>query len=533
MNAPASDRSAPSVAPWRRSTWVVLIATLSLLTFLVAGYHPYAEDGGMYLARVLALLHPGMFVLDAGFVREPLRVSLFAPLLIALCRVARLPLAWVLLTLNLAAIAALLASGRELLRRCISSERAQLAGIALLGAWATMPIAATSLMLTDPYVTARSFSTPLTLLALAFALDEWQASATTRFRRPAFLCAASLAAAFAFHPLMAVYAAVLVLLLRLIRRPHPLAALATLMLAAMAMAAAMQALAPADSPAVVAADVSRYYWFLSQWHWYEIIGLVAPLAVIASLTASPRLGFTAAAHRLTRAATVFAVLGCTIALLFAHENFRSHFVARFQPLRVYCLIYALLPLLLGAALEQSCRHAAQRRRAAGSRRSATLFRVLPATVIVASAIGMFAVQRSTFPASGQLELPWQTENPNPWVRAFVWIRGNTPPNAVFAMEARYVNIHGEDAQIFRAIAQRSALPDFSKDGGEASQLPQLAAQWQQAAAAQQQLSAQTDALRDARLQPLGATWMLLLSSAHTAHPCLYDNGTVKVCELER
>ena len=68
-------------------------------------------------------------------------------------------------------------------------------------------------------------------------------------------------------------------------------------------------------------------------------------------------------------------------------------------------------------------------------------------------------------------------------------------------------------------------------GGEAAIAPSLAAQWQQGANAQINLSNETDTLRDARLLPLGVTWMVLHAAAPTAHPCPYNNGTIKVCSL--
>jgi hypothetical protein len=143
---------------------------------------------------------------------------------------------------------------------------------------------------------------------------------------------------------------------------------------------------------------------------------------------------------------------------------------------------------------------------------------------------MFFIQRNTFPASTHLELPGRI-NPNPWVRAFLWARDNTPPNAVFALDARYINQRGEDAQTFRAIALRSALPDFSKDGGEAAITPALAADWHRAATAQADLSSTSDAERDLRVLPLGATWMVVHTNTTTSHRCPYRNDTVKVCQL--
>jgi hypothetical protein len=146
--------------------------------------------------------------------------------------------------------------------------------------------------------------------------------------------------------------------------------------------------------------------------------------------------------------------------------------------------------------------------------------------------GIFlAVQRASFPASPHLELPGKTDA-SPWVQAFVWARANTAPDALFALDARYVNLDGEDAQNFRAISQRSSLPDFSKDGGEAANQPALAARWQPAADAQQHLSALPAAERRARLKAFDPDWMVLASSAAVDTPCPYDNGAIKICRFQ-
>ena len=42
-----------------------------------------------------------------------------------------------------------------------------------------------------------------------------------------------------------------------------------------------------------------------------------------------------------------------------------------------------------------------------------------------------------------------------------------------ALDAQYITKPGEDAQGFRAIAERSALPDYSKDGGVVTNKPEL------------------------------------------------------------
>jgi hypothetical protein len=119
----------------------------------------------------------------------------------------------------------------------------------------------------------------------------------------------------------------------------------------------------------------------------------------------------------------------------------------------------------------------------------------------------------------------------------VWVRGNTPQDALFALDADYINAAGEDAQCFRAIAERSALPDYSKDGGEASIAPELAGGWAMGQAAQQGLSrssrnaTEADAARIAALRPLGVSWVVMAADAATSFDCPYRNAAVRVCRL--
>jgi hypothetical protein len=391
----------------------------------------------------------------------------------------------------------------------------------------------------DPYVTARSLSTPLSLLAVAFALENW----TTRVAHPrdsstvagwgALLgCTVSLILAAAFHPLMAAYAFAFVLVLRLTRLRQRHLAWALLTLSALALAAALHLFAPSETPDLIAAERSRYYWFLSQWQWYELLGLAGPLVVLTALLRRFRkqsnpLSKTAAT--LCRASIAIGCIATLVVLLFTQEGSSTHLVARIQPLRVFLLIYAIMTLLLGATFTQLALEGRQRLRSNTAR---TALASLPVIVLLALAATMFYVQRQTFPTSEHLEFPWLAgQNPNPWVRAFLWARASTPPDALFALDTKYVNEDGEDAQAFRATALRSAVPDFSKDGGEAAITPSLAEQWKQGADAQTHLSTETDAVRDARLIPLGVTWMVLHAAAPTTHPCPYNNGTIKVCRL--
>jgi hypothetical protein len=502
------------------------LLALTALTLLLNGYHPLAEDGGLYVAGVQLTLDPTLFPHYTVFVSEHLHFSIFAPVLAFVVHFTHLSLAWVVLLTDLLSLWLTFYAAHRILQRTISSEAAQFVGLCLLAAFWTLPIAGTSLLLMDPYVTARSLSTPLSLLAVALALDD------RSNLRPIINSALCLIVAAAFHPLMAAYAFAFVFVLRLTRLRQRYVAYALLALSALALAAILQTVAPTETPAIIAAEKSRYYWFLSQWQWFELLGLIGPLAVLAALLTRYRKqsdALNAAAAALCRACIAIGCIATLVVLCFAHEGSRSHLVARMQPLRVFLLIYALMTLLLGATLTQIALETRQRLHSHAPRLALAS---LPAIVIVTLAGTMFYVQRQTFPASEHLEFPWLArQNPNPWVQAFLWARDNTPPDALFALDAKYVNEDGEDAQTFRPIALRSALPDFSKDGGEAAITPSLASQWLQGADAQTNLSTETDAVRDARLLPLGVTWMVLHAAALTAHECPYNNGIIKVCSL--
>ena len=67
--------------PQERFDPVPLLVTASLTVFaiLIHGYHPYAEDGGIYLPGILKLVHPELYPTWTGFVTAQTRFSLFAP----------------------------------------------------------------------------------------------------------------------------------------------------------------------------------------------------------------------------------------------------------------------------------------------------------------------------------------------------------------------------------------------------------------------------------------------------------------------
>jgi hypothetical protein len=144
--------------------------------------------------------------------------------------------------------------------------------------------------------------------------------------------------------------------------------------------------------------------------------------------------------------------------------------------------------------------------------------------------GMFLAQRALFPASSHFEWPW-TSPKNEWAQAFVWIRQNTPTNAVFALDPMHMEIPGEDAHGFRVMAQRSRLADVLKDSGAVSMFPPLAEEWLGQVRAQSNWK--TLKLEDfQRLRTdYGVTWVVLQQPGLPGLDCPYRNSAILVCSI--
>jgi len=151
--------------------------------------------------------------------------------------------------------------------------------------------------------------------------------------------------------------------------------------------------------------------------------------------------------------------------------------------------------------------------------------------------GMFYAQRQMYPASPHLELPFVATG-NGWLQAFAWIRQNTPVDTVFALDPHYETLPDEDYHGFRALAERSVLADYEKDGGMACRVPRLAPRWLKEVTAlngwRNFQPADFQRLRD----DYGVAWVVL-SRAYAQYPvsdtndmtCPYQNQEVKVCRL--
>lgn len=504
------SRTIPIAAPPHPTRLAPVL--LAPLVLVINGYHPFAGDAGIYIAAVQHILNPTLYPLNAVFVTAFTRLSVFPWMLAALIRLAPLPLAWTLLLIHLLSIFLFLESVRQLARRLFTAEPPRWYAILLAAACCGLPVAGTALVVMDPYLTARSFSTPLTLFAIAACLDAVKSHPALRTR--AWLRTALLLLLTAlFHPLMGAYALAFVILLALISSSRTRFAVA---LCAAAYVLAGVAFTVAHFLPISAAyrqAVSlpqRSFLFLSRWHWYEILGLVLPL-VLCHL----------AARRFPRSSPVGALcfacflMGSTtviIAALFI-PSAGPYLLVPFQLLRSFHIVY-VTGIVLSAGLLSAL-----------SRRS--LLAIAAAFIVIFAA--MFTAQRAFWPGSPRIEMPGQPSY-NPWQQAFLWIRIHTPANAVFAFDPQLVYQPGEDEQGFRAISERDHLAD-DKDAGIVADLPHLANRWATQRNAESSVNRMTDQQRKAALLPTGATWLLLNPESPTNGPCPYENSKVKVCKL--
>ena len=435
------------------------LTALTLAAAGILGYHPYSEDGGIYLAEIKRALDPGLYPYGREFVAGHLGWSGFTAGVVAIVRVSGWRLEWVMLCLYFLSLWGLLIGVCQLAGRMYGDSRAQWGATGLVALCLTMPIAGTSLLLMDPYVTARSVCLALTLLGMS-GVVHYRVDQARKGRLAWGLIA--LGGAVAVHPLMGGYGVGAVWILGCVldrRRWVRVGGVVGLALAAFVMGRIVQDLAQGETGDYVRVAATRYYWFLGEWQWYEWIGVVAPVGILVWV--GWRRGGSPLERGMAQMGVCLGGIGMMVAGVYAREGGRVHAVARMQPLRCFQVVYVVLLMVIGGWVGE---------------------RVLRGSVWrwgVAMALlggGMLYVERATYPGSGHLEVPG-VRVVNQWEEAFVWVKGNTPRDALFGLDADYVHRAGEDAQGFRAVAERSVLPDYSKDGGQAAIRPELTEAW--------------------------------------------------------
>jgi hypothetical protein len=472
-----------------------LLLLLTLGALLVHGYHPWVEDAEIYLPGVEKSLHPELFPFNAQFFASHAHLTLFPNFIAASVRLSHLPLEVVLFFWQIASIFLLLLACWQLIGKCFPDESARWAGVALVAALLTLPVTGTGLYILDQYVNPRNLVACAAIFAIAKVVDG-------KYIQAGLI----LVCAVAIHPLMSgfvlSYCAVLLGIREFDRRSSFLAWLLPFGIT----------FAP-PSRAYHQVALSHSYFYLLQWHWYEWLGVVAPMALLWWFGRIARSRQLRNLDLLCRALIVYQFVYLLAGVVLSTPRFES--LARLQPLRSLYLLYVLFFLFAGGLLGE---HVLNNR----AWRWVALFVPLCA--------GMFTVQRALFPASAHIEWPGASPK-NQWVQAFEWIRTHTPNDAVFALDPFHMDIPGEDQNGFRAIAQRSMLADAVKDSGAVSMFPPMAEEWQRQVQARSGWKTfQAQDFRRLQLE-YGVNWVVLQRPGVDGLGCPFQNHDVLVCQV--
>ena len=473
-----------------------LLSLLTLGALLVHGYHPWAEDAEIYVPGVEKILHPDLFRFNAQFFESHAHLTFFPNFIAASVRLSHLPLDVVLLFWQLTSIFLLLLACWRLSGKCFPDRIARWAGVALVAALLTLPVAGTALYIMDAYVNPRNLTAFAAIFAIAKVIDGKYLQAA------AFLLFAA-----AIHPLMSAfvlsYCAVLLCIKAFDRRFAGLGLLLPFGIS----------FGP-PSQAYHQVALSHSYFYLLRWHWYEWLGVVGPIALLWWFSQVARSRQLRNLDLLCRALIVYQLVYLLAGVVLSIPA-RFESLARLQPMRSLYLLYVLFFLFAGGLLgEYVLRNRVWRW----------------AALFVPLCAGMFLAQRALFAASAHVE--WPGASPaNQWVQAFDWIRTNTPDDAIFALDPYHMNIPGEDANGFRAIAQRSMLADAVKDSGAVTMFPPMAEEWLKQVKAQS--GWQTFRAEDFhRLkEEYGVNWVVLEQPGVVGLDCPYRNAAAVVCRV--
>jgi len=481
------------------------ICGLALLTagaMLLMGYHPCAEDAEIYLPGIEKLLHPELFPKFDEFFLSHARLTLFPNLIAWSLRLTHLPLAWALFLWQAVSVFLLLLACYELSTLLFTSTQARWSGVCLVAVLLTIPVAGTALYIMDQYLNPRNLAAFAAVFSVARILEKKYVRALI------WIVLAALV-----HPLMWFFPFSLgVLLIAMERREGGWTGKNLLAPAALTL------IPIAPAPSRVYEEVARMhpYFYIQNWTWYEWAGIAAPWFLFWWFARLARARRWDAGERLCRALLIYGFAYGIAALVFDLPH-RFETLARLQPLRSLHLEYIILFLFIGGFAGEYIlqRHA---------------WRWFLLLLLLPLCAGMFFAQRSLFAASEHIEWPGSTPR-NAWSQAFLWIRGNTPNDAVFALDPKYMGIDGEDEIGFRCLAERSRMADWVKDNGVVSMFPGLADEWWN----------QVQALanwRDFRLENFqalrnkyGVSWVVVQQPGIAGLECEFQNAAVKVCRV--
>jgi hypothetical protein len=485
---------------------------LTAAAFAIDGYHPFSEDAETYLPSVERLLHPKLFPIGTEYFQLHAHLTKFPQLIAYTASIGHVSLPWALFFWQVLSFFLFILACWKLMQRVFGKPVASWAGVSLVVALSTMPVAGTALYLMDPFLNPRNI--------IAFA----QIFAVLRVVERRYIQAGLfLLFGFLIHPLMTAFAATFcvvvvaldqwAVLRNSVRDPLDVEEAAPVA-PALIIFGAFDGIFKAPTGAYDLVAGNHRYQFLSRWTWYEMLGAIAPLFIFHGFSLIARARKMCHLELLSRATIIYGAIYFVSGLVVSIPH-RLEVLALLQPMRSLHLLYVLMLLFGGGLLGEYVLRGKVWRWVA-------LFLPLSA--------GMCYAQRALYPATTHVEWPGAAPT-NPWEQAFQWVRENTSEQAIFAINPNYMSIDGEDSQGFRAIAERSQLADGEKDGGVVEMFPQIGNSW----LAQVQAQTGIETFRQADFERLksnfGVSWVILQQPGHNDLDCPYKNGTVMVCRL--
>jgi hypothetical protein len=368
-------------------------------------------------------------------------------------------------------------------------------------------VVAASLNLADQHLHPRNVATAIILLAISRILagKRWQAA-------PLLLLS------FLLHPIMAAMGISFCVFLSLamleplqdwLRKRHWTGSSAT--------AAAFVPLGwmfEKPTPLWRQALETRDYYFLSRWAWYEWLGAIAPLFLFWLLWRVAEKRGKNLLARFALAVFAYGVFQQAVALVMLGTPALVR-LTPLQPMRFLHLIYIFMVLIAGSLAGKFLL-------------KASIWRWALFLLIVNGS--MFAAQRQQFSGSEHLELPGR-QSANPWLQAFDWIRQNTPTDAYFVLDPRYMAAPGEDYHSFRALAERSQLADALKDTAVVTQVPELGPVWKKQVEAQAGWSSFKLVDFERLKKEFGVDWALVSYPQPAGLKCRWHNDLLAVCQI--
>lgn len=483
---------------------LLYLLLLTVAAVAVHGYHSGVEDAEVYNPGILKILHPQFFPFGAEFFQVEARLMWYPNLMAAFARTFHLSLDATLFFWHVLSIFLLLLACWTLAGVCFVEERARWAAVALVAALLTTPVAGTALYIRDEYLSPRS----LTLFAGVFSI-------AAAMKRKYLGVVAWTLFSILIHPLMFIYGLSLIAVIIVLRDFRGLRRPATAtMVAAGLLPMGVSFRYPSEAYRTVIQ--MRPYFFLLRWHWYEWLGIFGPLALLWWFGRLARRHGMGQLDLLCRALILYEAVYFGLAMIMTVPP-RLIVLAHYQPMRNLQLVYLLLFVIMGGLVGKwALRDQAWR----------WLALFVPLCGV------MFYVQCHRYPASPHIEWPGAAPG-NDWLRAFAWIRDNTPSDAVFVLNPNHMILPGEDEHGFRALAQRSMLADAVKDSAPAAMFPDvpLAEHWEEQIRAQAGWEHFQAADFERLHREWGVTWTVLDQPGATALTCPYANRTLRVCKL--